>query len=184
MKNEKFNDSKWRRDLLTEDRMDSSKMFDQSTISNIAADIKKLTKYKGDYGSSFGYSEFRFGDGTGGFGFKWNHSRNWGGQIGVSFRKNGKHQYYNYSWYDKKKTGPADIDGKKQFKFKGNPVEWTDFTNDHLLEFWKKNKSAIKKNEAGAKAALDKEAKAQSDYYGSKADTGRIGYGLSSQPRR
>ena len=29
----------------------------------------------------------------------------------------------------------------------------------------------------------DLEAKAQSDYYGSKADTGRIGYGLTQQPR-
>ena len=61
---------------------------------------------------------------------------------------------------------------------------WKDFTNDHLLQFWKKVKGEIKKNEAGAKAALDKESKAQSDYHGSKADTGRIGYGLSSQPRR
>ena len=42
----------------------------------------------------------------------------------------------------------------------------------------------IKKNEAGAQKALDREAKAQSDHYGSKSDTGRIGYGLSSQPRR
>ena len=72
----------------------------------------------------------------------------------------------------------------KPFKFKGNPIQWRDFDNSNLLEFWKKVKSGIKKNEAGAKAALDKESKAQSDYYGKKADTGRIGYGLSSQPRR
>ena len=42
----------------------------------------------------------------------------------------------------------------------------------------------IVKNEKGAQADLDKEAKAQADYYGSKAKTGRIGYGLTSQPRR
>jgi len=40
-------------------------------------------------------------------------------------------------------------------------------------------KDAIKAIEA----SRDLEAKAQSDYYGSKSDTGRIGYGLSSQPR-
>jgi len=40
-------------------------------------------------------------------------------------------------------------------------------------------KDAIKAIEA----SRDAEAKAQSDYYGSKSDTGRIGYGLTSQPR-
>ena len=40
-------------------------------------------------------------------------------------------------------------------------------------------KDAIK----AIKASRDAEAKAQSDYYGSKSDTGRIGYGLSNQPR-
>ena len=105
-------------------------------------------------------------------------------KIGVTFGKDGNHKYYSYSWYDKKYTGSATTNNSKPFKFKGNPVEWKDFTNDHLLQFWKKVKGEIKKNEAGAKAALDKEAKAQSDYYGSKSDTGRIGYGLSSQPRR
>ena len=40
-------------------------------------------------------------------------------------------------------------------------------------------KDAIK----AIKASRDAEAKAQSDYYGSKSDTGRIGYGLTSQPR-
>lgn len=173
-------------DLLNEDRNDPTKMFDQSTVNKIAADIKKITNWKKEsYGNqSFEYSEFRFGSGEGGFGFKWNHSRNMGGQIGASFNKNGKHQYYSYSYYDKKRSGSATVDSMKPFKFKGNPMVWKDFTNDHLLEFWKKVKGDIKKNEAGAKAALDKEAKAQSDYYGSKADTGRIGYGLSSQPRR
>ena len=174
------------KDILNEDRSDPTKMFDQSTVDKITSDIKKLANWKKEsYGNqSFEYSEFRFGSGEGGFSFKWYHARNWGGQIGVSFGKDGNHKYYSYSWYDKKKTGSADVNGMKPFKFKGNPKVWKDFTNDHLLEFWKKVKGEIKKNEAGAKAALDKEAKAQSDYYGSKADTGRIGYGLSSQSRR
>jgi len=176
----KFNDSKWRRDVLTEDKMDSTKMFDQSTINKIVNDIKKLANYKKEqYGNqSFDYNEFRFGDGTGGFGFKWYHARNWGGQVGVSFSKNGMHKYYNYSWYDKNKTGKATVDSMKSFKFKGMPMVWSHFTNDHLLEFWNNVKGDIKRNETGARAALDKEAKAQSDYYGKKANTGRIGYGL------
>ena len=167
-------------------RVDQTKMFEQSTITKTINEIKKLLKWKDEqYGNqSFDYTEYRFGDGSGGFSFKWNHSRNWGGQIGISFQTNGNHKYYSYSWYDKKYTGSATTNNSKPFKFKGKPMVWKDFTNDHLLEFWKKVKGDIKKNEAGAKAALDKEAKSQSDYYGSKADTGRIGYGLSSQPRR
>ena len=127
------------KDILNEDRSDPTKMFDQSTVDKIAADIKKLAKWeKKMYGNqSFEYSEYRFSTGGGGFSFKWDHARNWGGQIG-----------------------------------------------DHLLQFWKKVKGDIKKNEAGAKASLDQEAKAQSAHYGSKSNTGRIGYGLSSQPRR
>jgi hypothetical protein len=174
------------KDILNEDRNDPTKMFDQSTVNKIAADIKKIANWKKEsYGNqSFDYTEHRFGDGSGGFSFKWAHARNWGGQIGVNLSKDGNHKYYAYSRYDKKYTGSATTNNSKPFKFKGNPVEWKDFTNDHLLQFWKKVKGEIKKNEAGAKAALDKEAKAQSDYYGSKSDTGRIGYGLSSQPRR
>ena len=161
-------------------------MFDQSTVNKIADQIKKLTKWKKEtYGNqSFDYTEHRFGDGSGGFSFKWNHYRNMGGQIGVSFGKDGNHKYYSYSWYDKKYTGSATTNSSKPFKFKGKPMVWKDFTNDHLLQFWKKVKGEIKKNEAGARDALSREQKAQQDYYGKKADTGRIGYGLSSQPRR
>ena len=175
------------KELLNEDRNDPTKMFDQSTVNKIAADIKKIANWKKEsYGNqSFDYTEHRFSTGSGGFSFKWNHARNWGGQIGVSFdEKSGNHKYYSYSWYDKKYTGSATVNSMKPFKFKGKPMEWKDFTNDHLLQFWKKVKGEIKRNEAGAQKALDQEAKAQSDHYGSKADTGRIGYGLSSQPRR
>jgi hypothetical protein len=172
------------KDILNEDRNDPTKMFDQSTVNKIANEIKKMIKFKDGYNASFGYSEFRFGDGSGGFSFKWEHSRHKGGQIGVSFQTNGNHKYYSYSWYDKKYTGSATNNNPKPFKFKGKPVVWKDFTNDHLLEFWKKIKGDIKKNEAGAKAALDAEAKGQAAHYGAKADTGRIGYGLTQQPRR
>ena len=170
------------KDLLNEDRNDPTKMFDQSTVNKIAADIKKIIKFEDGYNASFGYKEFRFSDKTGGFSFNWEHSRHMGGSFGLSLRTSGKHLMYCASYYDKKYTGITSDPGK-QFKFKGNPVEWKDFNNDHLLAIWKKAKPMIAKNEKGAQADLDKEAKAQSDYYGSKAKTGRIGYGLSSQPR-
>ena len=170
------------KDLLNEDRNDPTKMFDQSTVNKIAADIKKIIKFEDGYNASFGYKEFRFSDKTGGFSFNWEHSRHMGGSFGLSLRKTGKHLWYCSSYYSKKYTGITSDPGK-QFKFKGNPVSWEDFNNDHLLAIWKKAKPMIAKNEKGAQADLDKEAKAQSDYYGSKAKTGRIGYGLSSQPR-
>ena len=176
------------KDLLNEDRNDPTKMFDQSTVNMIAAQIKKLIKYEDGYNTSFNYKEFRFGDKTGGWSFTWNHYRNKGGSVGVSLRKDGSHKFASFSYYDKKYASVAnatnDNEKKLTWKFKGNPVSWEDFNNDHLLQFWKKVKSDIKKNEKKAQEYLDKEAKAQSDYYGSKAKTGRIGYGLSSQPRR
>jgi hypothetical protein len=173
------------KDILNEDRFDQSKMFDQSTVNKIADEIKKIAKWKKEsYGNqSFDYTEYRFGDGSGGFQFKWLHARNWGGSFGLSLNPRGKHSVYCYSYYDKKYTGIESSPGKF-FKFTGNPSEWRDFENQNLLEVWKKYKSMITKNEKGAKAALDKEAKAQAAHYGSKSDTGRIGYGLSSQPRR
>ena len=175
------------KNILNEDRNDPTKMFDQSTVNKIASDIKKLIKYKDGYNTSFEYKEFRFGSGEGGWHWRWEHSRHMGGSVGLSIRKDGKHKFASFSYYDKKYASVASAtnDSEKLFgKFKGNPVEWKDFTNDHLLQFWKKVKGDIKKNEAIAQKYLDAEAKAQSDHYGSKADTGRIGYGLSSQPRR
>ena len=171
------------KEILNEDRNDPTKMFDQSTVNKIASDIKKMIKFEDGYNASFEYKEFRFGDGTGGFSFNWEHSRHKGGNFGLSLGKSGKHHMYCSSWYDKKYTGITSDPGK-HFKFKDNPVEWKDFNNDHLSTMWKKAKPMIVKNEKGAQADLDKEAKAQSDHYGSKAKTGRIGYGLTSQPRR
>ena len=169
--------------LLTEDRFDSSKMFEDSTVKKVANEIKKIIKFKDEYNAEFEYAEFRFGDGSGGFHFKWLHNRNKGGSFGLSLNPRGKHTVYCYSYYDKHYTGIQSSPGKF-FKFTGNPSEWRDFENSNLMEVWKKYKSMIAKNEKGANADLDREAKAQAAYYGSKADTGRIGYGLSSQPRR
>ena len=173
------------KDILTEDRMDSTKMFNQSTVNKIASDIKRMIKFEGGYNASFDYSEFRFGDGSGGFSFKWEHSRHKGGSFGMGFRKNGNHVWYCHSYYDKKHIGPwnGGSGQKPPFNLKGNPVEWKDFTDEHLLTAWKKAKPMIPKNEKAAQKLLDADAKAQAAHYGAKADTGRIGYGLTQQPR-
>jgi hypothetical protein len=168
------------KDILNEDRFDQSKMFDNSTVQKIANEIKKMIKYKDDYNASFEYKEFRFGDGTGGFSFNWEHSRHKGGNWGISLRKNSDHEFYCRSWYDKKYSGKDNLKAGLKSKAK----TWKDFTNADLLQLWKRAKPMIAKNEKSAQAYLDKDAKAQSDYYGAKAKTGRIGYGLTSQPRR
>ena len=69
------------KDILNEDRFDPSKMFDNSTVQKIANEIKKMIKFKDGFNASFTYSEFRFGDGTGGFAFKWEHSNHFLKQI-------------------------------------------------------------------------------------------------------
>ena len=169
---------------INEARIDQSKMFDQGLVDGIINQIREITGILEDeYNSDVGYSEYRFGDGSGGFAFKWNHSRHLGGQIGVSFKADGNHKFYAYSWYDKKHIGITSDSDSQSFNFKGNPIVWRDFNDSHLQEFWAKVKPMIQKNEAGAQKVLDAEAKAQSDYYGAKADTGRIGYGLTQQPR-
>ena len=169
---------------INEARIDQSKMFDQGLVDGIIKQIREITGILEDeYNSDVGYSEYRFGDGSGGFAFKWNHSRHLGGQIGVSFKADGNHKFYAYSWYDKKHIGITSDSDSQSFNFKGNPIVWRDFNDSHLQEFWAKVKPMIQKNEAGAQKVLDAEAKAQSDYYGAKADTGRIGYGLTQQPR-
>jgi len=57
--------------------------------------------------------------------------------------------------------------------------------NDKILKgHFKMIKAVIAKNEKEAYKEFEKDRDAQAAYYGSKAQTGRIGYGLSSQPRR
>jgi hypothetical protein len=167
---------------LTESRIDQSKVFDQSEVEEIVGEIREITGILEDkYGANVEYSEYRFSDGTGGFSFKWAHSRNWGGRFGLSIRENGEHKLSALSWYDKSKYGSEDIkSGNTNVQ---NIETWRDLDNSMLISIWAQLQTLVKKNEVEAEKALSREAKAQSDYYGAKADTGRIGYGLSSQPR-
>ena len=155
------------RDILNEvlsEASDQTKIFDQGSLNDIEKQIRKevgILKDETMYNKRVEYSEYRFSNGTGGFKFAWSHNRSQGGNLGLTLAKDGNHTLYTQSWYGKNKFGDENIDPKKL------PTPQKD----------------IKKNEAGAQAALDAEAKGQAAHYGAKADTGRIGYGLSSQPR-
>ena len=168
---------------MMESRIDQSKVFDQSEIDRIIGEVREITDILEDtYNADVNYKEFRFDDGTGGFQFQWAHSRNWGGRFGLSLNENGAHELSALSYYDKSSSGSENIRPN-------NPIildieTWKDLDTSMLVEIWSQLKPMVIKNEAAAREALSREAKAQSDYYGSKADTGRIGYGLSSQPRR
>jgi len=168
---------------MMESRIDQSKVFDQSEIDRIIGEVREITDILEDtYNADVNYKEFRFDDGTGGFQFQWAHARNWGGRFGLSLNENGAHELSALSYYDKSSSGSENIRPN-------NPIildieTWKDLDTSMLVEIWSQLKPMVIKNEAAAREALSREAKAQSDYYGSKADTGRIGYGLSSQPRR
>ena len=167
---------------LNETKIDQSKMFDQSEVDEIIGEIREITGILEDkYSSDVGYSEYRFGDGTGGFSFKWSHARNWGGRFGLSIRENGEPKLSALSWYDKSSSGSENIkSGNTNVQ---NITTWEDLDNSMLVSIWAQLQPMVIQNEINAKASLDKEAKAQAEFYGKKADTGRIGYGLSSQPR-
>ncbi|MDB4319875.1 hypothetical protein N9981_00740 [bacterium] len=170
------------KESLNETRIDQSKMFDQSEVDEIIGEIREITGILEDgYNSDVGYSEYRFDDGTGGFSFKWSHNRNQGGRFGLSIRENGDHKLDAISWYDKSVYGSEEI--KSTNTNIQNVTTWKDLDNSILVSIWSQLQPLVKKNEIDAKAALSAEAKAQADYYGKKAKTGRIGYGLSSQPR-
>ena len=161
---------------LNEGRIDQSKVFDQSEVDRIIGEVREITGILEDtYSKDVQYKEFRFDDGTGGFQFQWSHSRNWGGRFGLSLKENGAHKLSALSYYDRSSSGSEDIKPN-------NPIildveTWKDLDTSMLTEIWSQLKPMVIKNEAAARESLSREAKAQSDYYKGKADTGRIGYG-------
>jgi len=161
-----------------------TKIFDQGSLNDIEKQIRKevgILKDDSMMDQKVEYTEYRFGDGTGGFKFGWSHNRNQGGNLGVSLRKDGNHMLYTQSWYGKKKFGDENI--KPKMNFMSNISSWKDLDNLTMQTIITQLKPMIKKNEVGAQKALDAEAKGQSDFYGSggkgyyKQD-GRIGAGL------
>ena len=167
---------------LNEGRIDQSQVFDQSEVDRIMGEIREITGILEDtYNKDVQYKEFRFDDGTGGFQFQWKHGVKWGGRFGLSLKEDGARKLSALSYYDNSSFGSENI---RSNELANSSIEtWKDLDTSMLVEIWSQLKPMVIKNEAGARKALSREAKAQADYYRGKADTGRIGYGLSSQPR-
>tara|TARA_B100001063_G_scaffold32743_1_gene25966 strand:- start:700 stop:2943 length:2244 start_codon:yes stop_codon:yes gene_type:complete len=156
---------------------EKSSLFSQTLVDDIEKKIREITGILEDgYNENVGYQEYKFEDGTGGFAFKWTHAGNWGGRLNLSLNENGNHTIETLSYYDDRV-----FNAKTKFK---SVQTWKDLSDDDLFNIFRILQPSLKKNEMLAKKALSDEASAQSDYYANKPDTGRIGYGLSQQPRK
>ena len=121
---------------LNEGRIDQSQVFDQSEVDRIMGEVREITDILEDtYNKDVQYKEFRFGDGTGGFQFQWNHGgRKWGGRFGLSLREDGAHKLSALSYYDNSSFGSEDIKPN-------NPIildveTWKDLDTSMLTEIW------------------------------------------------
>ena len=170
------------KDINLNESSDQTKIFSQSLVDSIENEIRKITGIlENKFKANVRYSEFRFSDGTGGFDFKWTHGVKWGGGFGLSLRKNGDHVLSARSYYGNEEFSTEWANYSDDLDI--DVGTWKDLDDSHLKLMWSKAKPSIINQEKNSREALSKEAKAQSAYYGAKADTGRIGYGLSSQPR-
>ena len=162
-----------------------TKIFDQGALQDSMKQIRKLVGIeeadeKWPSSKKVRYKEFTFKDGTGGFQFNWEHGVKWGGRLSLSIKSDGSHEIETLSRYDNKSFGQT----VKNQNYLRDLKTWRDLTNLNQQTIITKAMMSIKKSEAGARKAFEQDAKDQAAYYGAKADTGRIGYGLSSQPRR
>ena len=170
------------KEVLSEAKQLETKIFDQGALQDSMKQIRKLVGIEEadeSRNKKVRYSEFTFKDGTGGFNFRWEHGVKWFGRLSLSIKKDGSHEIETISSYDGKNFGQT----VKNQNYLRDLKTWRDLTNLNQQTIITKAMMSIKKNEAQATKAFEKDAADQRAYYGAKADTGRIGYGLSSQPR-
>ena len=159
---------------LLKERFDDSKLFSNSLVKKVASDIQKLFTNKD---TKVEYKEFRFSGGDGGFTFMWEHGPKWFGSYHFSVRTN---KTAIHTTYQGKKFGQET----KGDRFTKGVKSYEDLNDKILKGQFNSIKAVIAKNEKEAYKEFERDRDAQAAYYGSKAQTGRIGYGLSSQPRR
>ena len=94
------------------------------------------------------------------------------GRFGISLKEDGKHDVYCISRYDKTSFGNENI----PVELDGNPIEWRDFNNNHLLAIYEMVKPMIIKNEKDTLKAIEQERAAQSAHY--TREPGRGGTGI------
>jgi len=172
------------KEVLSEAKQLETKIFDQGALQDSMKQIRKMVGIEeadeqGYSNKKVRYSEFTFKDGTGGFSFKWEHGVKWFGRLSLSIKSDGSHEIETLSRYGNKEFGQT----VKNQNYLRELRTWRDLTNLNQQTIITKAKMSIKKNEEDARQAFEQDAKDQAAYYGAKSDTGRIGYGLSSQPR-
>ena len=173
------------KDILFEAKKLETKIFDQGALQDSMKQIRKLVGIeeadeKWPSNKKVTYEEYRFNNGTGGFSFRWQHGVKWFGRLSFSIKQLGKHEIETLSSYNGKSFSQK-VSNQSYLK---DLKTWKDLTNLNQQTIITNAMSSIKKFERQAEQAFEKDRKDQSDYYSKKADTGRIGYGLSSQPRR
>jgi len=164
-----------------------TKIFDQGALQDSMKQIRKLVGIeeadeKFSY-PSVTYSEFRFEDGSGGFQFQWEHGVKRYGRLSLSISspaRGSKVEVTVLSAYDKK-VFENKVSNQSYLK---NIKTWRDLDNLTMQTVISKSDLSIKKFEKQSYAELEKERDAQAAFYGSRAKTGRIGYGLTQQPRK
>jgi hypothetical protein len=172
------------KEVLSEAKQLDTKIFDQGALQDSMKQIRKLVGIeeadeKFPSNKKVTYEEFRFANGTGGFSFRWTHGVKHSGRLSLSIKKDGSHEIETLSRYGDKEFSQT----VKNQNYLRDLKTWRDLTNLNQQTIISSAMTSIKKFERQADQALEKDRKAQSDYYGAKAKTGRIGYGLTSQPR-
>ena len=172
------------KDILNEvlsEGQPQTKIFDRGALNQTVSRIEKLV------GADVEYEEYRFGDGTGGFKFSWEHGVKHFGNLGLSLSKDGNHNLYASSMYNNKRFGNEKIDPRKlptpQKDFLRHIRTWKDLDNLLMTTIVTVLSKDVKKNEADANKAFEQDRKGQQDFYGSGGkgyykQSGRIGAGL------
>ena len=179
------------KDILLEGQP-QTKIFDQGSLQDSMKQIRKLVGIeeadeKWPSNKKDEYDEYRFGDGSGGFAFKWERGVKHFGRLGLSLNKDGRHYLYAVSYYDGKKFGDEKIDPRKlptpNKDFLRHIRTWKDLDNLTMQTIVTVLSKDVIKNEKDAQKAFEQDAKGQADFYGSGGkgyykQSGRIGAGL------
>ena len=183
-------------EVLSEAEQLDTKIFDQGALQDSMKQIRKLVGIEEDGRGNHNYvryNEFRFSDGSGGFNFEWSHSIKRSGRLSLSIDSPARGKSFGQSKVTVSvvsrygdKVFDNDVSNQSYLK---NIKTWRDLDNLTMQTVISKSDSLIKKFEKQAYAEFEKDRADQQAFYsgGDKGyfkQSGRIGYGLSSQPRR
>ena len=185
-------------EVLSEAEQLDTKIFDQGSLQDSMKQIRKLVGIeeadeKFPSKKKVEYNEFRFSDGSGGFQFQWEHGVKRYGRLSLSITSPARGKSFGQS---KVTVSVVSRYGDKVFdnevsnqSYLKNIKTWRDLDNLTMQTVISKSDSLITKFEKQAYAEFEKDRADQQAFYsgGGKGyfkQSGRIGYGLSSQPRK